>query len=105
VTCYVILYGSVVAAGAPSVLAEDEKRWSSYIRETFNWWHFTPSAYLIHTSMATESISSQLHAAVPTMPFALIELAQRGQRRINLGAEGFSALEWLDERLGRGPWQ
>mgnify|MGYP003405987678 FL=1 len=102
-TCYVTLYGSATGHGVPPTLAEEDARWCSFIRETFEWWRFTPNAFLIHTRMDVGSISSKLHAAVPTMPFALIELAQDGKRRINLGAEGFAALEWLDENLGRRP--
>lgn len=101
--CYVILYGP--APGEPAASEEDAWRWREAILQKFTWWHYTPNAFVIQTNWAVEAIRNILHEAVPTMRFVLLELQPRGLRRVALGPESFVAAEWLDEKLGRGPWQ
>lgn len=104
---YVILYGP--APGEPATSEDDARRWRGAITQKFTWWHYTPNAFVIQTQenlgQSAEFVRNILHEAVPTMRFVLLELQPRGLRRVALGPESFVAAEWLDEKLGRGPWQ
>lgn len=108
--CYIVAYGP--APGDPVTSDEDAKKWRDTILQNFTWWHYTPNAFVIQTSdmfgedrASAEFVRNILHKAVPTMRFVVLELQPRGRRCVAIGPESFVAAEWLDEKLGRGPWQ